>query len=151
MVYDDTKEINMSNIVNNLNNANLHESSTPDSQPYAFPQSCNISSEGPSMPSYNLPVVTPPYTGTPVSNSVIHKEIQRRNRYDNSVQAFSEIYNTPRGLCGINKFGAERVVFPLELEACIYVKPDSLYRLKPFYRIKFKGYSSPLDILEKDF
>ena len=142
MAHDDAKEIKMSDIVNNLNNAKFHESSTPDSQSYAFLQPMSL---------YNPPVFTSPHTGTPVSNSFIQKEMQRRIRYENSAHAFSEIYNTPRGLCGINKFGAERVVFPLELEACIYVKPDSLYSLKPFYRIKFKGHSFSLDILEKDF
>lgn len=151
MVYDDKKEINMSEIVNNLNNTKFHESSPPDSQSYPPFQTRMISTENPSISPYNLPVVPPPHTGTPVSNSVFQKEMQRRIRYENSVQAFSEIYNTPRGLCGTNKFGAERVVFPLELEACIYVKPDSLYSLKPFYRIKFKGHRSPLDIPEKEF
>lgn len=151
MAYDDKKEINVSDIVNSLGSIDFSEYNTQYPQPYTMPQPSNNYPTHSGVAPYTPPISAPTYAGNLVPNNAIQKEIQRKIRYENSVQAFSEIYNTPRGLCGINKFGAERVVFPLELEACIYVKPDSLYSLKPFYRIKFKGHSSPLDIPEKEF
>lgn len=152
MAYDNKKQdINTTEIIEKLNSLDFSEENSQYAQPCPMPQAGNSHYVQSSMIPYPSPSLISSQISNFIPNNTIPKEIQKRIRYERSVQAFSEIYNTPRGLCGINKFGVERVVFPLELEACIHIHPNSLYKQKPFYRIKFKGHRSVLDIPEKTF
>lgn len=149
MAYDDKKiEISMGSIINKLSNVDFYECSSQHSNsnpaqtatPNYSPHSNQVQNSPP-------PTYVPSSMVTPQS---VQKEIQKRIQHDNLMDAFFEIYNTPRGLCGKNKYNAERVVFELELESCVYIKPDPCYDLVPFYRIIFKG-CQPLDLAENDF
>ncbi len=149
MAYDDKKiEISMGSIINKLSNVDFYEDSSQHSNsnpaqtatPNYSPHSNQVQNSPP-------PTYVPSSMVTPQS---VQKEIQKRIQHDILMDAFFEIYNTPRGLCGKNKYNAERVVFELELESCVYIKPDPCYDLVPFYRIIFKGWQ-PLDLAEKDF
>lgn len=154
MLYNDGKvEIDMTSVVNKLSEVNFNDSHSQQAQSFSYPEQRPIPSNTvQSNQIQNYPSSTYPSTviPTPDAHKEFQKEIKKSIQHDLSMAAFSEIYNTPRGLCGKNKYNLEKVVFELELESCFYVKPDSLYNLAPFYRIIFKGHS-PLDISEKDF